>query len=183
MHNYICATSLGKVIPWCRMEIRMQCLANRENPDFRERSRRNTKNRMKRPSLHSQGFVSTTEVKMKLANKINRDPTAPEMFYHTRMKKNAAENSDGCSYTDDRAREEMEYNRLLKEYMEANNITSPRDVPAQIQNDFYLSVVGWRKGNVLGLSSDIDSYCEEPRPSASVSSSCKMTMELEDARR
>ncbi|KAL9256194.1 hypothetical protein AKJ16_DCAP18622 [Drosera capensis] len=35
-----------------------------------------------------------------------------------------------------------EYNRLLPEYLEANNITSSGDVPAQIQNDLYLSVVG-----------------------------------------
>ncbi|GAB2212880.1 hypothetical protein Drorol1_Dr00020880 [Drosera rotundifolia] len=78
---------------------------------------------------------------------------------------------------------QKEYNRLLKDYMEANNITSPRDVPAQIQNDLYLSVVGWRKGNVLGLGSEVYSYYEKPRSSASASSSSKMAMELEHARR
>ncbi|GAB2234851.1 hypothetical protein Drorol1_Dr00004118 [Drosera rotundifolia] len=56
---------LSRAVPWCNIKIRTQLLAKRNHPDFQEKSRRNRKNRNKRPS--SQGSISTTELKFKMS--------------------------------------------------------------------------------------------------------------------
>ncbi|GAB2263121.1 hypothetical protein Droror1_Dr00004118 [Drosera rotundifolia] len=50
---------LSRAVPWCNIKIRTQLLA------IQEKSRRNRKNRNKRPS--SQGSISTTELKFKMS--------------------------------------------------------------------------------------------------------------------
>ncbi|GAB2211026.1 hypothetical protein Droror1_Dr00016317 [Drosera rotundifolia] len=95
-HWWDCTLSIDDGLSF-GMKIQMQCLANRENLDFQERSRRNTDNRMKRSSLHSQGFGSTTEVKVK-ARELDRDLIASKMFLFTRKKKKYVENSKGWMF-------------------------------------------------------------------------------------
>ncbi|GAB2213897.1 hypothetical protein Droror1_Dr00018221 [Drosera rotundifolia] len=48
-------------VSWCNMEIRTQLLAKSSHSDFQEK-RRKRENRNKRPNLHCQGFISTTEL-------------------------------------------------------------------------------------------------------------------------
>ncbi|GAB2212765.1 hypothetical protein Drorol1_Dr00020750 [Drosera rotundifolia] len=109
----------------------------------------------------------------------DREPSAPEMFTRSRMKNQTGVSDERSTFVDERAREILEsYAARLKEYVEEHGIQDANDVPLDVQNQLYLDV-GWRKGTVLGLGSEVITYYQKPRSGSSVNTNATLTAELE----